>query len=215
MRSAAHAVLVCLLGLVAWAAALASLAPAQQAERAAVDFGRDVWPILAGRCLECHGADVQEADLRFDRRGDALAGGTHGPAWTAGNSRESRLVRLIAGKDPDGLVMPPEGERLTAGQIATLSTWIDQGAAWPEKWVGAPGSATPRGIGRFSGRKRRCRRRSSGPTGRETRSTRSCWPDWKATASSRRPRPIGRRSSGGCRWTCWGCRPRRTRSPAS
>ncbi len=194
MRSAAHAVLVCLLGLVAWAAALASLAPAQQAERAAVDFGRDVWPILAGRCLECHGADVQEADLRFDRRGDALAGGTHGPAWTAGNSQASRLVRLIAGKDPDGLVMPPEGERLTAGQIATLSTWIDQGAAWPEKWVGAPGSATPRGIGRFSGRKRRCRRRSSGPTGAK--------PDRRVRAGptgKRRHRAGGRGRSGGAR----------------
>ncbi len=72
--------------------------------------------------------------MRLDRRADALAGGMHGPAWVAGNSRGSRLVQLITGNGDDGLVMPPEGMRLTAGEVATLSAWIDQGAVWPPQW---------------------------------------------------------------------------------
>ena len=42
-----------------------------------IDFVKDVQPILAGHCFECHGTDEQarEGGLRLDRREDALAGG--------------------------------------------------------------------------------------------------------------------------------------------
>ena len=42
----------------------------------AVDFVRDVQPILRQRCYGCHGSTQQMNGFRLDRRSDALRGGT-------------------------------------------------------------------------------------------------------------------------------------------
>ena len=49
--------------------------PAARAAEAKVDFIRDIRPILAGKCFNCHGADdkVRKAKLRLDTREGALA----------------------------------------------------------------------------------------------------------------------------------------------
>ncbi len=46
-----------------------------------------------------------------------------------GKSAESELLARITSDDPDEM-MPPEGDRLTAKQVATLKVWIDQGLSW-------------------------------------------------------------------------------------
>src|SRR5687768_309730 len=74
-----------------------------------IDFARDVQPIFAARCERCHGAKKAEGGLRLDRRADVLAGGDRGPAFVAGKSAESRLIRFVAGLDPD-FTMPPGGK---------------------------------------------------------------------------------------------------------
>jgi hypothetical protein len=94
-----------------------------------VDYARDVLPILAARCHGCHGEDLQEGDLRLDRREDALRGGDHPDVLVPGDSARSRLVRYVAGARRR---MPPDGEPLTPTQVATLRSWVDAGAAWPE-----------------------------------------------------------------------------------
>ena len=38
-------------------------------------FEKQVRPILAARCHECHGPEKQESDLRLDSVSSALAGG--------------------------------------------------------------------------------------------------------------------------------------------
>ena len=38
----------------------------EPAPRQEVDFLKEVWPILESRCIECHGPDEQEGDLRLD-----------------------------------------------------------------------------------------------------------------------------------------------------
>jgi hypothetical protein len=102
---------------------------------APVSFQRDVRPILAARCFECHGPDTQESRLRVDRRADLLKGGKSGRAAVVpGKSAESRLLQVVSGIDKK-LSMPPEGARLTADEIQALQKWIDQGAAFNE---GAP-----------------------------------------------------------------------------
>ncbi len=96
----------------------------------AMDFGRDVRPILQRHCGKCHGAEKQEGGLRLDVRGAALDGGDSGPVIIPGKSGESAVIRRTSSKDASER-MPPEGEPLTPQQIETLRAWIDQGAKWP------------------------------------------------------------------------------------
>jgi hypothetical protein len=97
---------------------------------APIDFERDVWTILQVRCIQCHGPEKQKSSLRVDSRAALLKGGDSGPAVVAGDPAKSYLLELVAAADGD-LRMPPEGERLTGEQIATLRQWILEGATWP------------------------------------------------------------------------------------
>lgn len=96
-----------------------------------VDYTKEIKPLLATHCIKCHGASKQEAGLRLDRRDEAFNGGDSGPAFVAGKSAESLLIKYVAGVDPD-VLMPPEGDRLSDEQIGLLRGWIDQGADWPK-----------------------------------------------------------------------------------
>src|SRR5688572_18921154 len=95
-----------------------------------VDFLREVRPILAGRCFRCHSEALeQEAGLKLDKFATLLKGSDEGAVIVAGNSGESKLMGRITATDETR--MPPEGERLTEQQIATIKAWIDQGAKGP------------------------------------------------------------------------------------
>jgi hypothetical protein len=97
-----------------------------------IDFSRDVYPILKRSCLECHGPDRQEGELRLDRREDALRGGDSGSTIIPGDAEHSELyARVVLPKDDDS-VMPARGARLTVPQVNVLRVWINQGAKWPE-----------------------------------------------------------------------------------
>jgi hypothetical protein len=95
------------------------------------DFVRDIQPLFAQRCYDCHGPKKQEAQFRLDVKESALKGGDLGPAILPGHSADSLLIQAVAGLKSD-LVMPKRGERLSATQIAVLRAWIDQGAIWPD-----------------------------------------------------------------------------------
>jgi ankyrin repeat protein len=95
-------------------------------ESAAVDFQRDVAPILQTHCVDCHGPALQMADLRLDTR----AGGVDGGAIDPGKGDQSLLVARLRDEDL-GILMPPTG-RLPDEKVATLKAWINQGANWPE-----------------------------------------------------------------------------------
>ncbi len=98
-----------------------------------VDFVRDIQPIFRARCFTCHDGTKQRGGLRLDVKAAALKGGeSYAPAIIPGKSADSPLVRMVAGLE-DGMLMPPEGERLSAEQIGLLRTWIDQGARWPDE----------------------------------------------------------------------------------
>ncbi len=93
-------------------------------------FEKKVRPIFADHCYHCHSADTKPAgNLRVDDRRGLLTGGNTGPAIVPGDPGKSLLLKRVA---PDAKKrMPIEGEHLTDEQIATLTQWIKDGAAWP------------------------------------------------------------------------------------
>jgi hypothetical protein len=97
----------------------------------ALDFAKDIQPLLAKHCYDCHGPKKHEGGLRLDQRDSAMRGGDVGPAVVPGKSAESLLYKAIAGIGDDVVRMPKERDPLSAADIATLRTWIDQGAIWP------------------------------------------------------------------------------------
>lgn len=123
---------ICLIALAANARADDKVAVLPPPVARRVDFAADIEPLLTKHCVRCHGADAQEGGLRLDRKAAALSGGQRGPAFVPGRSAASRLVRFAAGANDEQIVMPPEGERLSAEAIGRLRAWIDQGAAWPK-----------------------------------------------------------------------------------
>ena len=100
--------------------------PLPPAATRTVDFDRDIRPIFAKHCYTCHGDQKQKAGLRLDRRPDEMLP----KVVKAGHSDQSRLIRLVAGIDPE-LQMPPAGPPLSREQVSILRAWVDQGAKWP------------------------------------------------------------------------------------
>lgn len=99
---------------------------------AAVDFARDVQPLLRANCYGCHGETLQSGNFRLDRRRDSMPNrvGANNARIVPGNSAASRLFQRVSGGQA-GLQMPPTGA-LKPEEINTLKLWIDQGADWPD-----------------------------------------------------------------------------------
>ncbi len=97
----------------------------------AVDFDREIRPLLQEHCIECHGVKKQKGELRLDAKPYALKGGHDGPVLVAGDVAKSPLFQRIISTDDDER-MPPKGERLSAEQVAAVKAWIESGAVWPE-----------------------------------------------------------------------------------
>ena len=103
-----------------------------------VDFLRDVRPILAQHCYECHGPDGEQrkGDLRLDVKHEAFAKFEDYAIIVPGDSKESELVRRIVSKDPDEVMPPPKADdKLKPAEVETLRKWIDEGANWTEHWA--------------------------------------------------------------------------------
>jgi hypothetical protein len=105
---------------------------------AAVDFNRQVLPILAKRCFPCHGPDKAEAGLRLNSREGITDVSEYGttPA-VPGQPGESEIIARITETD-DSIRMPPEGEPLAKAEIDLIRAWIAQGAKWEKHWAFVP-----------------------------------------------------------------------------
>ena len=96
-----------------------------------MDFLRDVRPIFEEHCFDCHGEEKQKSRLRLDSTVGIMRGGESGePLFLSGMSGESYLMRKVTSQN-EKEVMPPEGKRLSTEQVATLRSWIDEGAKLP------------------------------------------------------------------------------------
>jgi hypothetical protein len=110
-----------------------------------VRFNRDVRPILANHCWQCHGFDerARKGGLRLDQPGSHIGESGHA-AIVAGQSADSELFRRITTGDPD-LRMPPAEHHapLSADQIDLLRRWIEEGAHYEKHWSLVPPQKSP------------------------------------------------------------------------
>jgi hypothetical protein len=103
----------------------------------AIDFNRDIRPILAENCFYCHGQDgnKRQADLRLDDRAAAVSAG----AIVPGNTGASTALERIRSSDPDVQMPPPTSNRkLSDEQKQLLERWIAAGAEYAPHWGFVP-----------------------------------------------------------------------------
>lgn len=119
---------------------LIGIAPAL-AEEGGVDYERQIKPLLAEKCIACHGPVRQEAGLRLDAAVLVRRGGDSGAVVDVALPVESLLIERVAAESEDDR-MPPagEGEALTREQIDLLRTWIaaDMPAPADESFLESP-----------------------------------------------------------------------------
>ncbi len=107
-----------------------------------VRFNRDIRPILSDKCFRCHGPDAtqRKGKLRLDSSQAARTPASSGsPAIVPGNLDESELYGRVTSSDRDEQMPPAKtGKPLTAGEIAKLKTWIEEGAEYEAHWSFIP-----------------------------------------------------------------------------
>ncbi len=96
---------------------------------AAVDFQKQVAPVLEANCVGCHGAAKSLGGLRMDTR-QALVKGT---AVVPGQPEKSRLFTAIETPTGKPGAMPPAGPQLSRSQRDLIRQWIADGVAWPDR----------------------------------------------------------------------------------
>ena len=96
--------------LIAWPSAVFSA----EKKPGAIDFARDIRPLLSDNCFACHGPDAKQrkADLRLDTREGAIADLGDYSAVVPGKPTESALVSRILTDDHDDLMPPPDSGKL-------------------------------------------------------------------------------------------------------
>src|SRR5688500_12673861 len=118
-----------LLAAALWIAAVGSAVaqrPAAQPPAARIDFSREIQPLLAKRCLECHNQERRQGGLSLATYADALEGGRNGAVIRPGGGARSLLIHRVTGAiEPQ---MPKDEAPLSAAEIALVQRWIDQGA---------------------------------------------------------------------------------------
>jgi hypothetical protein len=115
---------------------------------AAVNFEKDLWPILQKKCVDCHRAPYEEngkakepkAGLRLDAAWAILKGSENGPVLKPKNAATSAIYEVVTLPKDDDDFMPPKGDPLTEAEIKLLKQWIDEGAEFGG-WVGSTAGA--------------------------------------------------------------------------
>ena len=114
----------------------------------ALDFHRDVRPVLADKCFRCHGPDekARRGQLRLDQRESAIAMREGTAAIVPGRPDQSELMKRIEASDGDLRMPPPDSKlELSAHERDTLRRWIASGAEYQAHWAFVPPrrAATP------------------------------------------------------------------------
>ena len=144
LRGALAAVAFSVLAVGLWPLEARQDAPPRPAGgAAAVDFNRQIRPLLSDRCFRCHGPDAskRKAKLRLDTREGLFKALDEGMAVvTPKDPARSELIRRTGLAPEDEDVMPPADAHLalTEAEKALLTQWVVEGAAYRGHWSWEP-----------------------------------------------------------------------------
>lgn len=116
----------------AWSSAWTGVAGA-----AAPNFTRDIQPIFAEKCYQCHGPDsaARKADLRLDQIDAAIEEGVIVP----GDPNASAVAVRTRSADPRVKMPPPKSNKvLSDKEKGLLADWIAAGAKHEPHWAFQP-----------------------------------------------------------------------------
>jgi hypothetical protein len=101
-----------------------------------IRFNRDIRPILSDTCWHCHGPGTAKAELRLDRRDDAIKESQSGTLpIVPGKPEASEIIRRILSDDESERMPPAEANKtLTAEQKDLLRRWVAEGAVYDKHW---------------------------------------------------------------------------------
>ena len=124
---------------IGWIASLLlAAAPITARAAEAIDFNRDVRPILSDKCFACHGPDEAErtGGFRLDVQESAFGEADSGLRPIVPGDLESSELILRITSDDESLRMPPvdSHKSLSAEEIETLRRWVAGGAPWRRHW---------------------------------------------------------------------------------
>lgn len=105
----------------------------------AADYSRDIQPLFAEHCLECHGPDGSKGGLVLTTLQGAvkeLKSGAKGivPGDVAGSAVIERLLT----SDPDDRMPPKDKKPLKPAEIELLKAWVKEGAKFDQHWAYKP-----------------------------------------------------------------------------
>ncbi len=100
--------------------------------QAAVNFEKEIEPIIESACLHCHNEAKSEGELRLDSLAAATADDDHEASIVPGDAAKSPFYTLTLLPAGDDKIMPPDGPPLDETQTSRLRAWIQEGALWPK-----------------------------------------------------------------------------------
>lgn len=105
-----------------------------------MDFVKQIKPILADRCVECHNSETLLGELNLQTRALAFRKRKTGPVIVPKNAEKSMLYLVLTLPPKDVKAMPATGHRIPKDEVNLIRQWITEGANWPE---GKEGAMTP------------------------------------------------------------------------
>ena len=111
------------------------------ADDSPVDFVRQIKPVLAERCVECHNSENLLGNLNLQSRALAMQKRKEGSVIVPKMPEKSPLYLVLTLPPANDKAMPATAHRLPKTDVENFRRWLDEGAHWPE---GKEGAVTPR-----------------------------------------------------------------------
>ncbi len=110
---------------------LALLPSISSAQGTAIDFNRDVRPILSNNCFQCHGPDekVRKGKLRLDTKQGALEA-----VVVPGKPELSSLIERVRAENEEKMPPVKTGKKLSPRELEILTKWVKEGAKYTVHW---------------------------------------------------------------------------------